>query len=95
MAALIDTIANDMKVAMKNGEKLRLETLRTLRAGLLEKRVEKRPSGDMTPDDEITVLNSALKKRKEASTIYRQNGRNDLAEQEEQELAIIQQYLPK
>jgi uncharacterized protein len=93
--ALIDKIAVDMKDAMKGGKKLRLETLRTLRAGLLEKQVEKRPSGGVTPDDEIAVLNSALKKRKEAITIYRQNGRDDLADQEEQELAIIQEYLPK
>ncbi|HJW28240.1 MAG TPA: GatB/YqeY domain-containing protein [Saprospiraceae bacterium] len=93
--ALLDKIAADMKDAMKGGKKLRLETLRTLRAGLLEKQVEKRPSGGMTPDDEIAVLNSALKKRKEAITIYRQNGRDDLADQEEQELAIIQEYLPK
>ena len=93
--ALMEKIASDMKDAMKGGHKLRLETLRTLRAGLLEKQVEKRPSGGMTPEDEIAVLNSALKKRKEASTIYRQNARIDLAEQEEQELAIIQEYLQK
>jgi hypothetical protein len=49
----------------------------------------------MTPDDEIAVLHSASKKRKEAIEIYRNNGRNDLAEQEEKELAIIQEYLPK
>ncbi len=93
--ALLEKIADDMKVAMKAGEKLRLETLRTIRAGLLEKQVEKRPSGGMTPEDEIVVLNSALKKRKEAIAIYRQHGRNDLADQEEQELSIIQEYLPK
>lgn len=93
--ALLEKIAEDMKVAMKAGEKLRLETLRTIRAGLLEKQVEKRPSGGMTPEDEIVVLNSALKKRKEAIAIYRQHGRNDLADQEEQELGIIQEYLPK
>ena len=92
---LLDKVANDMKEALKKGEKLRLETLRTVRAGLLEKQVEKRPSGGMTLDDEIAVLNSALKKRREASTIFRQHGRLDLAEQEEKELEIIQHYLPK
>ncbi len=92
---LLEKIADDMKSAMKSGEKLRLETLRTIRAGLLEKQVEKRPSGGMTPDDEMAVLSQASKKRKEASTIYRQNNRVDLAEQEEKELEIIQEYLPK
>jgi len=92
---MMETIAEHMKVAMKSGEKLRLETLRTIRAGLLEKQVEKRPAGVMTPDDEIAVLTSAMKKRKEAILIYREHGRNDLADQEEQELKIIQEYLPK
>jgi len=91
---MMETIANDMKVAMKSGDKLRLETLRTLRAAFLEKRVEKRPSGEMTPEDEIGVLNSALKKRREAMEIFRNNGRPELADQEEKEGAIIQEYLP-
>lgn len=93
--ALLEKISEDMKTAMKSGEKLRLETLRSIRAGLLEKQVEKRPSGGMIPDDEIVVLNAAAKKRKEAASIYRQNNRAELAEQEEQELTIIQEYLPK
>ncbi len=92
---LLETIADQMKVAMKSGEKLRLETLRTIRAGLLEKQVEKRPSGGMNPDDELAVLNSALKKRKEAILIYREHGRNELADQEELEAKIIQEFLPK
>ena len=80
---------------MKAGDKLRLETLRTVRAGLLEKQVEKRPTGGMSGEDEMSVLMAASKKRKEAIGIYRQNNRNDLADQEEKELGIIQEYLPK
>ena len=49
----------------------------------------------MTAEDEIAVLNSASKKRKESIEIYRKVGREDLAGQEEKELAIIQEYLPK
>ncbi len=93
--ALLEKISEDMKTALKAGQKLRLETLRTIRAGLLEKQVEKRPSGGMSADDEMTVLVAASKKRKEAIEIYRANGRNDLADQEEAELGIIQEYLPK
>jgi len=80
---------------MKSGKKLRLETLRMIRAGLLEKQVEKRPSGGMTGEDEVAVLVAAAKKRKEAVTIYREKGREDLARTEEEELDIIQEYLPK
>jgi uncharacterized protein YqeY len=95
MMGMLETIAEHMKVAMKSGQKLRLETLRTIRAGLLEKQVERRPAGGMTADDELAVLNSAMKKRKEAILIYREHGRNELADQEELELKIIQEYLPK
>ena len=92
---LLETISEHMKQAMKSRDKLRLETLRMIRAGLLEKQVEKRPTGGMTNEDEINVLISASKKRKEAIDIYKQNGREDLADQEEKELQIIQEYLPK
>lgn len=91
----MDKISEDMKKAMKSGEKLRLETLRMIRAQLLEKRVERRPSGDITLEDEITVLTAASKKRKEAIEVYQQHGKTEMAIQEQQELAIIQEYLPK
>ncbi len=93
--SFLDKISEDMKSAMKNGEKTRLETLRTIRAGLLEKQVEKRPQGGMTAEDELSVLIAASKKRKEAIEIYRSNNRADLAQQEEAELEVIQGYLPK
>lgn len=92
---LSQKISDDLKKAMKSGDKLRLETLRTIRAALLEKEVEKRPLGGVTPDDETSVLLSSAKKRKESITIFRDNARNDLADQEEKELAIIQEYLPQ
>ena len=92
---LMDKVSEDMKKAMKSGEKLRLETLRMIRAHLLEKRVDRRPSGDITPEDELVVLMAASKKRKEAIEIYRQHGKSEMADQEQQELAIIQEYLPK
>ncbi|HUI63522.1 MAG TPA: GatB/YqeY domain-containing protein [Bacteroidota bacterium] len=89
-------ISEDLKSAMKSGDKIRLETLRTIRAVLLEKEIEKRgPGPGMTPEDEVGVLMSAAKKRKESIELFRQGGRLDLAEQEEKELAIIQEYLPK
>lgn len=94
--ALKDTISQDLKSAMKSGEKLRLETLRTLRAALMEKEIERRGSGSpMSPEDELGVLTTAAKKRKESIEQFQNGGRPDLAEQERQELAIIQEYLPK
>jgi uncharacterized protein len=94
--ALKDTISQDLKNAMKSGEKLRLETLRTIRAALMEKEIEKRGSGNpMSPEDELGVLSTAAKKRRESIEQFQNGGRPELAEQERQELAIIQEYLPK
>ncbi len=91
---LSQKISDDMKVAMKTGEKLKLETLRTVRALLIE--LTKRGSGtDISPEEEISALLAAAKKRKEAIDLYRKAGREELAHQEEQELAIINSYLPK
>lgn len=90
-----EKISADLKSAMKSGDKIRLETLRTIKAGLLEKEVEKRPSGGMKEEDEIVVLIAASKKRKEAIEIYRANNRPELADQEEKELSIIEEYLPQ
>lgn len=92
---LLDRIGEDMKKAMKSGEKHRLETLRTIRAELQKMQVEKRPQGGMKPDDEVSVLVSASKKRKESIEIFRKGGREDLATAEEKELGIIQEYLPR
>ncbi len=91
--ALTDTINEQIKSAMKAGDKVRLETLRSLRAGILE--FEK--SGvdrAMTPDDEFKILNSAAKRRKDAIEQYEGVGRTDAAAQERAELAIIMEFLP-
>lgn len=88
-----ERVTEDMKTAMKTGQKLRLETLRTIRAQFIElsKRGTDKP---LTPDDELAVLTTAMKKRKEAIDLYQQAGREDLVQQESQELRIIQEYLP-
>ena len=94
--SLKETISIDLTKAMKQGEKLRLETLRTIRAALMEKEIEKRGSGhNLSSDDELAVLSTAAKKRRESIDQFRKGGRMDLVEQEEAELAIIQEYLPR
>jgi len=91
---LSERISEDMKTAMKSGDKLRLETLRTLRAQFIElsKRGSDKP---LTDSDELSVLTSAMKKRKEAIDLYQQAGRKELVQQENAELRIIQEYLPR
>ena len=91
---LKERITTELTAAMKAGEKLRTETLRSLRALILE--FEKSGAGrDMNPDDEMKMLLSAAKKRKDAIDIYVANNRNELADKEKAELEIINEYLPK
>lgn len=91
---LRDRINEDLKAAMKAGYRVRTETIRGLRAGIIE--FEKSGAGrEMSPDDELKILTSAAKKRREAIELYQQNNRPELAEKETAELAVIQEYLPK
>lgn len=91
---LKEKINEDMKAAMKSGDKLRLETIRSIRALILE--FEKSGANkELTPEIEIQMLTTAVKKRKESIEQYRNAARNDLAEKEESELNILLQYLPK
>ena len=91
---LTQRINEDLRAAMKSGNKLRLETLRMLRAQIIEfeKKGLDRP---MNEDDEMSILMSASKKRKEAIEIFTKAGRMELVEQETKELGIISEYLPK
>jgi uncharacterized protein YqeY len=87
-------INEEMKAAMKSGNKLRLETIRSIRAAIIEF-AKSGLDRAMNDEDEIKLLNSLAKKRKDAIAMYEQVGRNDAKEQEEFELTVIQEFLPK
>ncbi|MBP1654391.1 MAG: putative GatB/Yqey [Bacteroidetes bacterium] len=92
---LKEQLTTDIQRSMKSNDKLRLETLRSLRAALLEKEIELRGTGkSVGPEDELAVLNGAAKKRRESIEMFAQGGRTDLVQQETAELAIIQELLP-
>ncbi len=87
-------INEEMKAAMKSGDKLRLETIRSIRAGILEFQ----KSGidrEMNEQDAQKILLSGAKKRKDAIEMYSQANRKDLADKEAAELKIIEEFLPK
>ncbi len=86
-------LMDDMKAAMKAGDKLRLETIRGIRSQMKNYEIDKGHS--LTEEDEIQVLLSAAKKRRESIEQFRQVNRLDRAAEEEKELEIIQGYLPK
>ena len=92
--ALTEIINEDLKAAMKSGDSVKLNTIRSIRAQMIE--LSKRGTGtSITPEEEMTALLAAAKKRKEAIEMYEKAGRNDLADQEKRELDIISTYLPK
>ena len=87
-------INEDLKEAMKTGDKLRLETLRSLRASIIEFNKSGKNTA-LSEDDAQKILLNASKKRKDAIEMYKQAGRIDLQEKEEAELSIIASYLPE
>jgi len=92
--SLKERINEDLKLAMKSGDKLRLETIRSIRALILEYD-KSDATTEMTLDMEISLVNSAAKKRKDSIEQYTKAGRLDLAAKEESELKILNEYLPK
>lgn len=91
-----DRINNELKLAMKAGDKLRVGTLRMINAGLKDKDIEARGQGKTVSDAEIlALLQKLIKSRQESAEIYEKAGRTDLSTQEREEIAIIQSFLPQ
>ena len=91
--SLTDQLNDDLKSAMKSKDKVRLETIRSLKSMLREKEIEK--NKELSEEEQIKVLSSAAKRRREAIESYQEGGRQELAEQEQAELEIIENYLPE
>jgi uncharacterized protein len=94
--SLIEQIGEDIKTAMKAKDKLRLETLRSIKKVLLDKEISVRPTGQtsLTPEQEIEALSQIAKQRRDAIEQYNNVGRPDAAALEASELAIIEEFLP-
>ncbi|MDP2303001.1 MAG: GatB/YqeY domain-containing protein [Ignavibacteria bacterium] len=91
---LKDKINEEIKTAMKSGDKLRLETIRSIRALILE--FEKSGANrELTEEDELKMISSSVKKRKDSIEQYTSASRIDLAKKEEDELTILMEFMPK
>jgi uncharacterized protein len=86
-------IEADLKAAMKSGDKRRVATLRLLLSALKNERIN--AGRELTQEEAEAVIRRAVKQRKEAITLYKQGNRADLAAAEEEELAILEGYLPQ
>jgi len=94
---LRDTIKAAQVAAMKAGDKPRLSAVRLILAKLKDKDIELRTASNQ-PDDDVVVtdvLQKMAKQRRESITMYEQGGRQELADVEKGELAVIEEFLPQ
>lgn len=87
-------INEELKNAMKNQDKVRMDALRSIRSAIIEFN-KSGADHEMTEDEGIKMLNSLAKKRKEAIEMYEKGNRPDLMEKEQAELVVIQEFLPQ
>jgi uncharacterized protein YqeY len=86
----------ELKIAMKAGDRRRVDTIRMINAALKDKDIEARGQGKTVSDDDIlSLLQKLVKSRQESMEIYDKAGRTDLATQEREEIAIITSFLPQ
>ncbi len=96
--SLYQKITDDLKSAMKAGDKLRVEALRFALSGLnafQKDKQAKAPDATITDDEVISVLQKDVKRRKESIELFRQGKRDDLVAKEEADLTVIAAYVPK
>ncbi len=89
------TIDQEIKQAMLAKDQAKLRGLRAIKAALLLARTEKGHAEELTADGEIKILQKLVKQRKESATIYKEQGRDDLFQVEQEEIDVISKFLPQ
>ena len=92
---LQEQVMTEMKAAMKAKDTVALEALRAIKSALLLAGTEKGASGGLSETDEIKLVQKLVKQRKDSATIFKEQGRTDLAEPELAQAAIIEKFLPE
>ncbi len=93
---LKDKIQEDTKTALLGGDRFAGDTLRNLKAAILDEEVAQGKRDEGLPDEDIEkIIAREIKKRKESIAVYEQNGRAELAEQEKREADILLAYMPE
>jgi uncharacterized protein YqeY len=92
---LKERISEDIKQAMKSRDQGALRALRAIKSAILLAETASGASGDLSAEEELKLLTRQAKQRKDSIEQFKANGREDLAASEEEELVVIEQYLPK
>lgn len=85
----------DIKDAMRAKDKEALRALRAIKSLIILEETKEGKTGDLSEDDEIQLLSKAAKQRRESARIFHEQNRADLAKNEEDEIAVIEKYLPQ
>ena len=88
-------ITDALKEAMKTKNQDSLTALRAVKSAIILHKTQKSYDGELSEEDEIKILQKLVKQRKDSADIYKDQGRNDLADPELKEAELIQQFLPK
>ncbi len=91
---LEEQIQADMRSALKEKRSHELATLRTLLAQIKDERIKLRPKRELSEEDVLQVIMSAVKKRRDSIDLYKRGNRPELAQKEQEEIEMIQKYLP-
>ncbi len=92
---LTEQINQDLKKAMSDKDQVAMRALRSIKTAILNAEREKGAQGEVSDEQVIQLLNKELKQRKESIAFYEEQGREDQAQAEKDEVAIIEQYLPE
>lgn len=93
--ALFDQVSNDIKEAMKAKDKVRLETLRNIKKYFIEAKTAPGANDTLEDDAALKILQKLAKQGTESANLYKEKGREDLAEEELAQVKVIEGYLPK
>jgi uncharacterized protein YqeY len=93
--ALEQKIMADLKTAMLAKDEAALRGLRAIKAAIILAKTSEGAGGELKEEDETKLLQKLVKQRKDSLEIYQQQNRADLAKKEEEEIAIIERFLPK
>src|SRR5215510_7263113 len=93
--SLEQKIMGELKTAMLAKDEKSLRSLRAIKAAILLAKTSEGAGGELKEEDEIKMLQKLVKQRKDSLEIYQQQNRADLAQKEQEEIEVIERFLPK
>ena len=95
MATLFDKVSGDIRTAMKARDKVRTEALRNIKKYFIEAKTAPGANDTLDDDTALKILQKLAKQGEESANTYTQAGRNDLADEELAQVAVVKEYLPQ